>query len=144
VAATEATIAAGARGDKLKVSGTVFDSKCRPLSGAAVNAWQATADGAYGPGQDKGELHCCYLTGGVRTNQAGRYEFDTVMPGRYQSHPAYIHIAVTHSRAGQLLTEVHFAADPLEGSGEQFTVVRLTKAADGGLLATFDIVLAGY
>jgi protocatechuate 3,4-dioxygenase beta subunit len=96
--------------------GTVFDGKCRPLSGAALNAWQATVDGVYGPGQDE---------------------------GHYQSDPAHIHIAVTHPGAGQLLTEVHFDGEPLSQAGDQFTVVALTRAADGTMQATFDIVLAG-
>jgi len=139
---TADAIAAGARGERLTVSGTVYDGKCRPLAGAAVDAWQVTADGVYGPVDAAGGLVCCYLTGQVRTDPQGHYELLTVMPGHYASAAAHIHIAVSGPVGGQVLTEIQFAGDPALGSRDQLNVVSLTKEADGGLRAVFDVVLA--
>jgi len=143
LSSTPATLAAGSGSQALTVSGTVSDSNCLPLAGAALDAWHATPAGTYGPGQAPGDLKCCYLTGSVRTDRDGRYELDTVMPGHYGGGPAHIHIAVSGPRGGQLLTELHFAGDPVVNEAQdQINVASLVKTRDGSLHATFDIVLA--
>ncbi len=131
---TAETIAAGASGQKLIVSGTVFDAQCRALTGAAVDAWQANAGGSYGPGDGSGGLRCCYLTAQMRTDAEGHYEMLTVMPGSYSGAPPHIHFGVTGPHGGRVLTEIQFA-------GGEFNRVHPTADPDGGLRVVFDIVL---
>jgi catechol 1,2-dioxygenase len=143
-------VAAGRRGRRLLVSGTVYAADCTtPLAGASLQVWQTTADGRYGPGHGTANLRCCYLQGTLRTDAGGRYAFRTVMPGHYQGEhpppPAHIHFEVGHPDARGLMTELLFAGDPSLGpGGDPGQVVRLSRVAgaDPPLLhARFDIVL---
>jgi protocatechuate 3,4-dioxygenase beta subunit len=143
--ASPANLAASRRGQRLLVSGVVYQEDCvTPLAGASINVWQTNKDGVYGPAEPSGgEVRCCYLRGTVRTDPAGRYALDTVMPGRYRDAraPAHIHFEVSHPKAQSILTELRFAGDPyLDGTEEPSTVARVTQSA-GTRTASFDIVL---
>jgi protocatechuate 3,4-dioxygenase beta subunit len=135
LSATPANIAAGARGQRLVLEGMVLDAQCRPLAGAVVDAWQVTADGVYGPAGSDGGIVCCYLTATVRTNDEGRFELQTVMPGRYSGAPAHIHVGIAGPRGGQLLTEIEFRSGGTN-------VVEAVTNLDGSLRASFDFVIA--
>jgi hypothetical protein len=140
-----ANLAASRRGQRLLVSGVVYQEDCAtPLAGATINVWQTNKDGVYGPAAPSGgEVRCCYLQGTVRTDAAGRYALDTVMPGRYPDAraPAHIHFEVGHPKAKGILTELLFAGDPyLDAAAEPGAVARVTRAG-GMLTASFDIVL---
>lgn len=136
--ATAATIAISRRGEPLVLTGLVYAPDCRtPLAGATVTAWHTDAAGHYGPGSA-----CCYLTGVVRTDSAGRYTFDTIVPGRYAEAnppPRHIHLAVGHPQARNLFTEMVFAGDPGVAAGDPLAVTPTT--AGGVQRITFDIVL---
>jgi protocatechuate 3,4-dioxygenase beta subunit len=141
LAATAENIAAGARGQRLIVSGRVLDTTCRALAGAAVDVWQANADGVYGPPRNDGGVTCCFLTGVARTNTEGRFEIVTVMPGHYSGAPAHLHVAIAGPKGGRLATEIQFADGSAPGDG-QINVVSTTTGADGSRRAAFDFVLA--
>jgi len=143
-------IAAGRRGQRLLISGTVYAADCTtPLAGASLRVWQTNADGEYGPGHGSEDLRCCYLQGALRTDAGGRYEFQTVMPGHYKGEnpppPAHIHFEVGHPDARGLMTELLFAGDPSLGLGSApGQVAQLSRVAgsDPPLLhARFDIIL---
>jgi hypothetical protein len=84
-----ADIRDGQVGDLLYLSGVVRAADCAtPLAGALVDVWQANADGAYdGVGYT--------LRGRLHTDDRGRYELVTLVPGRYLNgdtyRPAHIH-----------------------------------------------------
>jgi protocatechuate 3,4-dioxygenase beta subunit len=140
--ATDSTIAAGAHGQKLIVAGRVLDTRCRALAGAAVDAWQVTADGVYGPADEGGGARCCYLTGGMRTDEKGRYEVTTVMPGHYSGQPAHIHFGISALSGQHLLTEIHLANDPLLQGRNEINIAAVSNGdAAGALRAAFDFVL---
>ena len=131
------------RGTPLLLSGTVYAADCRtPLAGAVIDAWQTDARGVYGPGQDSGELRCCYLQGLLKTDSQGNYRIQTIRPGHYRGEttppPAHIHLNVSHGEGG-VLTEVVFAGDPYVS--EDTDAVRL-RTEGGSLVGRFDIVLA--
>jgi protocatechuate 3,4-dioxygenase beta subunit len=148
---TAETVAAGWDGTRLTVSGTVYGADCRtPLAGASIQVWQTNAAGEYGPGQGTGDERCCYLGAGLRTDDQGRYRFETVRPGHYkgeaQPPPAHIHFEVRHPDADGLLTELLFEGDPWLGPDPPGAVVKLAPAPGSGagaLQARFDIVLSG-
>jgi catechol 1,2-dioxygenase len=131
------------QGVPLTVSGVVYDSSCKPLSGAAIQAWQTNADGEYGPGHGTSQLRCCYLQGAVETDASGRYQIDSIMPGHYKGDaappPAHIHFWVSHPKARSLSTELDFAGDPYL-PGEASPVVTLHDI-NGVMQGSFDIVL---
>ncbi len=140
--ATPENIAAGARGQRLTLAGRVLDARCKPLAGAVLDVWQVTADGVYGPAGAGGGLKCCYLTATVRTNNDGRFELETVMPGHYPGAAAHIHVGIAGPRGGRLLTEIQFANDPaVQGRTDAMNVVEVATDPSGSLRASFDFVI---
>ena len=146
---TPETVAAGRGGQRLVVEGTVYSPDCRtPLAGASVAVWQTNAAGEYGPGQGTSAERCCYLAAALRTDQRGRYRFETVRPGHYKGEerppPAHIHFEVRHPEAAGVLTELLFEGDPWLGPDPPGAVVRLERVPGSdppAMAARFDIVL---
>lgn len=150
-------------GEKLIVSGTVYSADCRTaLPRALIEVWQANSTGQYDtntPGNFT-ESHTFHLRGMLSTDEQGRYEIDTVMPGRYpippglpglerfagQTRPAHIHFRVMESLHVPLTTQLYFHDDPFIGkdpyaSAKPSLAVKLKQ--DGThLKGAFDIVLA--
>jgi protocatechuate 3,4-dioxygenase beta subunit len=149
VARTAETVAEGRDGQRLVVSGTVYADDCTtPLAGASIEVWQTNAAGEYGPGQGTSDERCCYLAAALRTDQRGRYRFETVKPGHYkgeeQPPPAHVHFEVRHPEAAGVLTELLFEGDPWLGPDPPGEVVRLERvpgADPPAMAARFDIVL---
>jgi catechol 1,2-dioxygenase len=149
VARTAETAAKGRDGQRLVVSGTVYAEDCTtPLAGASIEVWQTTAAGEYGPGQGTSDERCCYLAAALRTDQRGRYRFETVKPGHYKGEerppPAHIHFEVRHPGAAGVLTELLFEGDPWLGPDPPGAVVRLERVPGSdppAMAARFDIVL---
>jgi protocatechuate 3,4-dioxygenase beta subunit len=84
-----------------KVSGQT----CTPLSGAQVDVWHASAEGAYsdeasGMIQSKSTLGETYLRGYQLTDANGRVNFTTIYPGWYMGRTIHIHFKVRTFAAG--------------------------------------------
>lgn len=150
-------------GDRLIVSGTVYSQDCRtPVANALIEVWQANKEGRYDtntPGNFT-ERHTFRLRGMMLTDRRGRYEFETVMPGRYPvppglpgleqfaglTRPAHIHFRVAEPLHIPLTTQLYFAGDPFLAS-DPFAKLKpglaIPLKTDGPLLrGLFDIVLA--
>jgi protocatechuate 3,4-dioxygenase beta subunit len=143
LAPTPVNLKASRRGRPLVISGRVLAGDCAtPVAGAIVHVWQTNGDGDYGPSQG-GDLRCCYLQGTMTTDAGGRYQFQTVKPGRYGG-PAHIHFQVRDRHGREVTTELLFAGDPDLGGQEGAEAIRLTRAGSRQhpyLRGTFDIVL---
>lgn len=143
LAPTPANLKASRRGRPLVISGRVLAADCAtPVAGATVHVWQTNGDGDYGPSQG-GDLRCCYLQGTMTTDAGGRYQFQTVKPGRYGG-PAHIHFQVGDQHGREVTTELLFAGDPYLGGQEGADAIRLTRAGSRQhpyLRGTFDVVL---
>ncbi|MEZ4371108.1 MAG: hypothetical protein R3B07_09795 [Polyangiaceae bacterium] len=138
-----ANLRSGVTGDLLQVFGVVYAADCiTPLAGAVVDVWQADSVGVY---DNTGFT----LRARMRTEACGRYLFDTILPGNYDTRPRHIHYKVSHPDGTSLTTQLYF-------EGEQFNdtdpyvraslIKPLDRAApDDGQpvwLCRFDIVLA--
>jgi catechol 1,2-dioxygenase len=116
-------------GDRLILSGTVFSSDCHtPLPGALIEVWQANSAGIYDTNEPGNftETSKFNLRGKIHTNDQGRYEIETIMPGRYaippgipglekwagQTRPAHIHFRVMESIHIPVTTQLYFKGDP--------------------------------
>ena len=143
LAPTPTNLKASRRGRPLVISGRVLAADCAtPVAGATVHVWQTNGDGDYGPSQG-GDLRCCYLQGTMTTDAGGRYQFQTVKPGRYGG-PAHIHFQVGDQHGREVTTELLFAGDPYLGGQEGADAIRLTRAGSRQhpyLRGTFDVVL---
>jgi protocatechuate 3,4-dioxygenase beta subunit len=137
-------------GDALLVRGCVTEASGKPIAGAALDYWQAAANGFYwqqDPAQDKNNLRCKMITGGD-----GRYAFTTVRPapytvpydgpvgsllragGRHAWRPSHLHFIVAAPGYQALTTEVFFADDTYVDEdavfGVRASLVVQTQSAD--------------
>jgi catechol 1,2-dioxygenase len=124
-------------GERFVVSGVVRDQRCKPVRGAILDIWQADAKGGY----DLKEFH---LRGTLKTDDEGRYELHTIVPGHYLNgdryRPAHIHVKVWTRGREPLTTQLYFAGDPYN-DGDPFIVPSLIMQHSGGR-ARFDFTLA--
>ncbi len=139
------------QGERIVVSGRVFDEDARPVTSTLVEIWQTNAAGRY---RHKKDQHHAPLdpnfTGGGRTltDSNGCYRFVTVKPGAYpwQNHenawrPAHIHFSLFGAAFGaRLITQMYFPGDPLLAYDPIFQSVR-EESARQRLIAAFDLAL---
>jgi protocatechuate 3,4-dioxygenase, beta subunit len=111
-------------GERIVVTGRVFDEDGRAVPGTLVEIWQANSAGRYAHPVDQ---HDAPLdpnftgAGRVVTDSEGRYRFYTIEPGAYpwRNHPnawrpKHIHFSVMGPAfANRLVTQMYFPGDPL-------------------------------
>ena len=90
----------GMAGTKLIVTGYVYDTNCQPIANALLDFWQADANGNY---DNSGYT----LRGHQYTDENGRFQLTTVVPGLYPGRTEHIHFKV-QAPNGQLLTSQLF------------------------------------
>jgi protocatechuate 3,4-dioxygenase, beta subunit len=155
-------------GERIIVTGHVFDELGRPMRNALLEIWQANAAGRYIHLRDQ---HPAPLdpnftgAGRVLTDENGAYQFTTIKPGAYpwKNHhnawrPAHIHFSVFGKNfLERLVTQMYFPGDPLLGFDPIYNGIpdlaaraRLVShydhdvtQAEWALGYCFDIVLAG-
>ena len=148
----------GPRGEKIVVEGRVLDGDSSPVDDAVLEIWQADADGRYDhPDDGRPADERFHGFGRAMTDEAGRYRFVTIRPGRVPGQggaPQAPHINLTIFARGllkQLVTRIYFADEPsndgdpvLAGIGDP--AARRTLLADrqdAGAVYRFDVVLQG-
>jgi protocatechuate 3,4-dioxygenase beta subunit len=88
-------ITEGLQGAPLSLRLTVADaSTCKPVKGAAVDIWHASAGGKYSGEQANDTVGQTFLRGIQRTDANGLARFTTVYPGWYPGRAVHIHVKV--------------------------------------------------
>ena len=115
-------IRAGQPGTPLALKlGVANVASCKPVKGAAVDIWHASAGGVYSDEQQNDTVGQTFLRGVQKTNANGIATFTTIYPGWYQGRTVHIHVKVHISgnvvHTGQLffndaLTDVVFKRSP--------------------------------
>jgi len=90
----------GMAGIKLTLVGYVYDTNCQPVANAWLDFWQADANGIY---DNSGYT----LRGHQYTDENGRYELVTVIPGIYPGRTEHIHFKV-QAPNGKIITSQLF------------------------------------
>lgn len=108
-------------GTPLVVTGTVSDQDGNPLQGARLHVFQADAQGRYTPQKVMDEPNA-RLFAYLRTDDRGRYEFETIRPGGYPvpdgregiewQIPAHIHFEVSADGHDSRRFQLVFDDDP--------------------------------
>jgi protocatechuate 3,4-dioxygenase beta subunit len=136
-------------GERIIVSGRVFDTEGKPLRDTLVEVWQANAAGRYRHVWDDwpAELDPNFSGAGrAVTDSEGRYRFVTIKPGPYPwgNHhnawrPAHIHFSLLgRAFAQRLVTQMYFPGDPLFEFDPIFNSVR-DPAARQRMVSRFSI-----
>jgi protocatechuate 3,4-dioxygenase beta subunit len=104
--ATSHLRAPGDPGLPIAVSGRVFNTRGETLQGASIEIWQADHHGIY-------DLDGYRFRTTLTSDPAGKYAFDSVMPGHYPARVCqHIHYVVTAPGHKPLTTQLYFATDP--------------------------------
>jgi len=124
-------------GQPLAIEGTVTDREGRPAPGVIVYAYHTDASGIY----PRAATRHGRLRGWARTDEAGRYRFDTIRPGAYpgRSAPQHVHMHVIEPGVGTYwIADIVFTDDPLLSAGQRRPTGRerggsgvATPASDG-------------
>ena len=147
-------IAAGAQGDSITITGSVFDGTGWALRDAMIESWQADAAGRY-PGQEGADPKVNGFARFAADGESGEYTLRTVKPGRvpmrgggFQAPHISLWVVARGINTG-LQTRIYFedednSADPLLSRIEQrHRVPTLIAKKTGDGLYRFDIRLQG-
>lgn len=148
-----------ARGERITITGHVYDGTGDPLRDAVVEIWQADADGLYNSPAEKRGMADPHFTGWGRCPtdaETGLFRFETIKPGRvpYTGNTFMApHITVWIVARGinvGLQTRLYFAdeaeanaQDPLLAQVDPPQRATTLLAARNGDTYTFDIHLQG-
>ena len=141
-------------GQRLQVTGRVLTTDGAAASGVVIYAHHTNAGGLYADGTNHSVWSRRHgrFRGWVRTDQDGRYRFETIKPAPYPSEtiPAHIHMFVGEPGRppyyiDDLVFEGEFGVDQAYRAKQEFRggsgIVRLVQSADGDLAAERDIRL---
>ncbi len=110
-----------AEGLLLYVIGRVVDQQCRPVDGAVVEIWQASANGRYAHPRDRrnpAPLDPAFrYWAKASTDADGRFRIKTIKPGPYPAgrgwtRPSHLHVKVHRAGVAALTTQLYFHGDP--------------------------------
>ena len=136
-------------GEPLRIEGIVTDRGGRRAAGVIVYAYHTDASGVY----PRASTRHGRLRGWARTDEMGRYRFETIRPGSYPGRtvPQHVHMHVIEpGYATYWIESIEFSDDPLlseekrrdsasgRGGGG---VVEPTRDEAGGWRVRRDIVL---
>jgi hydroxyquinol 1,2-dioxygenase len=147
-------------GETCFVSGTVRDTKGRPVAGAKLDIWQGGADGLY----DSQKGNAMNLRGVFHADAKGRFHFRCVKPefypvpndgpvghmltatGRHPMRPPHLHFWITAKGFRPLITHLFVRGGKYLDSDAVFGVkpeliVDFKKGKDRAYRASYDFVL---
>lgn len=142
-------------GTVLLVRGRLWGADTRvPLSGAAIDIWQANHEGRYDNDDPAAppRAEVFLYRSRVLTDENGLYEYETIHPGRYRIgagiwRPSHVHYWVRKDGYKPLVTQLYFRGDP-HNDADRFIkpsliidLERRETPAGAYEAGTFDIVL---
>jgi len=142
-------------GPKMEISGTIYQQDGKtPASDVILYVYHTDQHGHYPTKGDEtgwSKRHG-YIRGWIKTDANGKYKFYTLKPGAYPGgkNPAHIHATLKEPTINEYwIDEYLFDDDPILTKEERAAqkkrggagVLKLTKRADGILVAQRDIIL---
>ncbi|MGH2530946.1 MAG: dioxygenase [Thermomicrobiales bacterium] len=125
-------------GTRLLVTGYVYATDCTPIAGALLDFWQADDAGVY-------DNEGFRLRGHQFTDDDGRYELETILPGLYPGRTRHIHVKAQAANQPVLTTQLYFPNEPANDADGIFDPDLLVEFDDDDVesrVAFFTFVLA--
>ena len=143
-------------GERITLTGVVFDGDGQPIPDALIEIWQPDANGIFNhpsdPLQEQADPHFRGF-GRAENHNAGMYEFKTIKPGGRDGKPPYINVHIfSRGMLIHAMTRIYFsdepanADDPVLNSIEperRHTLIATREQADGPPVYRFDIKMQG-
>lgn len=104
-----------AQGKILVLSGRLVDERNAPIQSARIEIWQTDHRGIYMHPNDSGAAdrdRDFQSYGEAITDEAGRFNFRTILPGVYGSRPRHLHVKIVPQQGSGLTTQLYFKGDP--------------------------------
>ncbi len=123
-------------GTKLLVTGYVLTADCKPIAHALLEFWQADSKGNY---DNSGYT----LRGHQFTDNNGRYQLTTVVPGLYPGRTEHIHVKVQAPNGPIVTTQLFFpgvAQNQSDSIFNQKLLLAVQNTSDG-IAATYNFVV---
>jgi protocatechuate 3,4-dioxygenase beta subunit len=95
----------GMKAPRMRLTGQVVDSTCRPISGALLDFWQCDDRGQY---DNQGYR----LRGHQYANSKGEFMLETLVPGEYPSRTPHFHVKVQRRNGPVLTTQLYLPDHP--------------------------------
>lgn len=126
----------GIPGERLVITGYVLTPDCQPIANALLDFWQADGQGVY----DNAGYR---LRGHLFTDQAGRYQIETVVPGEYPGRTEHIHVKIQPPGGDILTTQLFFPGVQRNETDRIFSPELLVEVegTGNGIQALFNFVV---
>ena len=128
----------GMPGTQLTLTGYVLSPDCQPIAHALLDFWQTDTNGQY---DNSGYT----LRGHQFTDEYGRYELITVVPGEYPGRTEHIHFKA-QAPGGPVLTSQLFFPNVQDNQQDRIfdpsLVIAITQDNGSSLQATFNFIIA--
>ncbi len=127
----------GFPGEKVTLTGYVFDTTCAPIANAWLDFWQSDGAGNY-------DLYEYTLRGYQHTNEEGKYFLETVIPGEYEDRTPHIHVKVRASDNSPIITTQLFFPNEARNSNDIYyneALEAIIQETPNGKTATFNFVI---
>lgn len=128
----------GIPGEKVTLTGYVFDTDCTPIANAWLDFWQADGSGEYDNSGYK-------LRGHQYTDSEGRYTLQTVIPGEYPGRTPHIHFKIKASEGSPVITSQLFLQGAAQNQSDPIfseSLVINIKEGEGGKESSYNIVVS--
>jgi protocatechuate 3,4-dioxygenase beta subunit len=103
-----------AQGQVLMLSGRLVNERNIPIRSARIEIWQTDHRGIYMHPNDPGTANRdsnFQFYGEATTDEAGRFNFRTILPGIYGSRPRHLHVKIIPQQGPELTTQLYFKGD---------------------------------
>jgi protocatechuate 3,4-dioxygenase beta subunit len=128
----QSLIEVGAVGEKIIITGLVFDRNCNPITNAWLDFWQADGNGDY-------DNQGWQLRGNQYTDSNGRYTLETVMPAQYSGRPPHIHLKLQAKESSPvLISQLYFPGQSENETDAIFNSSLIVMMSDDGQTANYN------
>jgi protocatechuate 3,4-dioxygenase alpha subunit len=127
-------------GQRIRITGTVFDGEGQPVPDAMIEIWQPDANGIFNhesdPLYEQADPHF-HGAGRAENRNEGAYEFRTIKPGGRDGNAPYINVYVfARGMLIHAMTRIYFEDEPTNASDSVLS--ELDAARQSTLIATRD------